>query len=39
ECRAPRSQDRSRRESYKQGPKEEEPALKALMAIDGIGWD
>nr|GEY80810.1 ribonuclease H-like domain-containing protein [Tanacetum cinerariifolium] len=39
ECRAPRSQDRGRRESYKQGPKEEEPAAKALMAIDGIGWD
>nr|GEY67813.1 hypothetical protein [Tanacetum cinerariifolium] len=36
---APRSQDRGKRESYKQGPKEEEPALKALMAIDGIGWD
>nr|GEX39442.1 hypothetical protein [Tanacetum cinerariifolium] len=27
------------RESYKQGPKEEEPAPKALMAIDGIGWN
>nr|GEY95379.1 ribonuclease H-like domain-containing protein [Tanacetum cinerariifolium] len=39
ECRAPRSQDRGKRESYKQGPKEEEPALKALMAIDDIGWD
>nr|GEV01629.1 hypothetical protein [Tanacetum cinerariifolium] len=39
ECRAPRSQDRGRRESYKQGSKEEEPAPKALMAIDGIGWD
>nr|GFB56517.1 hypothetical protein [Tanacetum cinerariifolium] len=26
ECRAPRSQDRGKRESYKQGPKEEEPA-------------
>nr|GEV41809.1 hypothetical protein [Tanacetum cinerariifolium] len=38
ECRAPRSQDRSRRESYKQGHKEEESALKALMAIDEIGW-
>nr|GEU80989.1 hypothetical protein [Tanacetum cinerariifolium] len=31
--------DRGKRESYKQGPKEEEPAPKALMAIDGIGWD
>nr|GEZ72629.1 putative ribonuclease H-like domain-containing protein [Tanacetum cinerariifolium] len=39
ECRAPKSQDRGKRESYKQGPKEEEPAPKALMAIDGIGWD
>nr|GEU98513.1 hypothetical protein [Tanacetum cinerariifolium] len=39
ECRAPRSQDRGRRESYKQGSKEEELAPKALMAIDGIGWD
>nr|GEX48387.1 hypothetical protein [Tanacetum cinerariifolium] len=39
ECRAPRSQDRGKRESYKQGPKVEEPAPKALMAIDGIGWD
>nr|GEU60791.1 hypothetical protein [Tanacetum cinerariifolium] len=39
ECRAPRSQDRGRRESYKQGSKEEEPAPKALMAIDGIRWD
>nr|GFC68510.1 hypothetical protein [Tanacetum cinerariifolium] len=37
ECRAPRSQDRGKRESYKQGPKVEEPAPKALMAIDGIG--
>nr|GEW73282.1 ribonuclease H-like domain-containing protein [Tanacetum cinerariifolium] len=36
ECRAPRSQDRGKRESYKQGPKVEEPAPKALMAIDGI---
>nr|GEW91827.1 hypothetical protein [Tanacetum cinerariifolium] len=39
ECRAPRSQDRGKRESYKQGPKVEEPAPKALMAIDGSGWD
>nr|GEX26709.1 hypothetical protein [Tanacetum cinerariifolium] len=39
ECRAPRSQDRGKRESYKQGPKDEEPAPKALMVIDGIGWD
>nr|GEU69574.1 hypothetical protein [Tanacetum cinerariifolium] len=39
ECKAPRSQYRGRRESFKQGPKEEEKAPKALMAIDGIGWD
>nr|GEZ61847.1 hypothetical protein [Tanacetum cinerariifolium] len=39
ECRAPRSQDRGKRESYRQGRKEEEQAPKALMAIDGIGWD
>nr|GEZ68516.1 ribonuclease H-like domain-containing protein [Tanacetum cinerariifolium] len=39
ECKAPRIQDRGKRESYKQGPKVEEPAPKALMAIDGIGWD
>nr|GEV59062.1 hypothetical protein [Tanacetum cinerariifolium] len=39
ECGAPRSQDRCKRESYKQGLKEEELAPKALMAIDGIGWD
>nr|GEV18335.1 hypothetical protein [Tanacetum cinerariifolium] len=39
ECRAPRSQDRGKRESYKQCPKEEEPTPKALMAIDGIGCD
>nr|GEX48905.1 hypothetical protein [Tanacetum cinerariifolium] len=39
ECRAPRSQDKGRRENYKQGSKEEEPAPKALIAIDGVGWD
>ncbi|GJU18713.1 ribonuclease H-like domain-containing protein [Tanacetum coccineum] len=37
--RAPRSQDRSRRESYKKEPKVEEPSHKAMMAIDGIRWD
>nr|GEU69458.1 uncharacterized mitochondrial protein AtMg00810-like [Tanacetum cinerariifolium] len=35
ECRAPRSQDRGRRDNYRQGSKVEEQALKALMAIDG----
>nr|GEV77448.1 hypothetical protein [Tanacetum cinerariifolium] len=39
ECRAPRSQNRGRRENYKQGSKVEESAPKALMAIDGVGWD
>nr|GEV99902.1 hypothetical protein [Tanacetum cinerariifolium] len=39
ECRALRSQDRGRRDNYRQGSKVEEQALKALMAIDGVGWD
>nr|GEV16035.1 hypothetical protein [Tanacetum cinerariifolium] len=39
ECRAPRSQDRGRRENCKHGSKVEELAPKALMAIDGVGWD
>nr|GEV66774.1 ribonuclease H-like domain-containing protein [Tanacetum cinerariifolium] len=39
ECRAPRSQDRGRRDNYRQGSKVEEQATKALMAIDGVGWD
>nr|GEX48941.1 putative ribonuclease H-like domain-containing protein [Tanacetum cinerariifolium] len=39
ECRAPRSQDRGRRDNYRQGSKVEEQTLKALMAIDGVGWD
>nr|GEV88499.1 hypothetical protein [Tanacetum cinerariifolium]GEV89628.1 hypothetical protein [Tanacetum cinerariifolium] len=37
ECRAPRSQDRGRRDNYRQGSKAEEQAPKALMAIDGVG--
>nr|GEZ31208.1 hypothetical protein [Tanacetum cinerariifolium] len=36
---APRSQDRGRRENFKQGSKVEESAPKALIAIDGVGWD
>nr|GFD55667.1 hypothetical protein [Tanacetum cinerariifolium] len=36
---APRSQDRGRRDNFKQGTKAEEQAPKALMAIDGVGWD
>nr|GEW71844.1 hypothetical protein [Tanacetum cinerariifolium] len=39
ECRAPRSQDRGRRDNYTQGSKVEEHTPKALMAIDGVGWD
>nr|GFB79973.1 ribonuclease H-like domain-containing protein [Tanacetum cinerariifolium] len=39
ECRAPRSQERGRKESYRQGSKAEEKNLKALMAIYGMGWD
>nr|GEV96050.1 hypothetical protein [Tanacetum cinerariifolium] len=38
ECRAPRSQDRGRRDNYRQGSKVEEQAPKVLMAIDGVGW-
>nr|GFB07003.1 hypothetical protein [Tanacetum cinerariifolium] len=36
ECRAPRSQERGRKESYRQGTEAEEKSLKALMAIDGV---
>nr|GEU92689.1 hypothetical protein [Tanacetum cinerariifolium] len=39
ECRAPRSQERGRKENYRQGSKTEEKTPKALMAIDGVGWD
>nr|GEX43379.1 hypothetical protein [Tanacetum cinerariifolium] len=39
ECRAPRSQERGRKENYRQGSKAEEKTSKALMAIDGVGWD
>nr|GFB78567.1 hypothetical protein [Tanacetum cinerariifolium] len=39
ECRAPKSQDRGRRENFKQGSKVEESAPKALMVIDGVEWD
>nr|GEY75183.1 putative reverse transcriptase domain-containing protein [Tanacetum cinerariifolium] len=37
--RVPRSQDRERRDNYRQGSKVEEQAPKALMAINGVGWD
>nr|GFC66983.1 hypothetical protein [Tanacetum cinerariifolium] len=39
ECRAPRSQERGKKESYRQWSKSEENSSKALMAIDGMGWD
>nr|GEU29136.1 hypothetical protein [Tanacetum cinerariifolium] len=39
ECKAPRSQDRGRRDNFRQGSKAKEQAPKALMAIDGVGWD
>nr|GEY50584.1 hypothetical protein [Tanacetum cinerariifolium] len=39
ECRAPRSQDRGRRDNYRQGSKVKEHATKVLMAINGVGWD
>nr|GEZ15947.1 retrotransposon protein, putative, unclassified [Tanacetum cinerariifolium] len=39
ECRAPRSQERRRKESYRQGSKTEEKTPKELMAIDRVGWD
>nr|GEU49331.1 hypothetical protein [Tanacetum cinerariifolium] len=38
-CRAPRSQNKGRRDNYRQRSKVEEQAPKALMAIDGVGWD
>ncbi|GKB59526.1 ribonuclease H-like domain-containing protein, partial [Tanacetum coccineum] len=31
--------DRGKKESYNKDPKVEEPAPKAMIAIDGIGWD
>nr|GEW91681.1 hypothetical protein [Tanacetum cinerariifolium] len=37
--RAPRSQDRGRRDNYRQRSKVEEHAPKALMSIDGVRWD
>nr|GFA02083.1 hypothetical protein [Tanacetum cinerariifolium] len=39
ECRAPRSQDRGRRDNFRHGSKAKEHAPKALMAIDRVGWD
>nr|GFA33842.1 hypothetical protein [Tanacetum cinerariifolium] len=39
ECRAPRSQERGRKDNYRQGSKAEEKTPNALMEIDGVGWD
>nr|GFB44204.1 hypothetical protein [Tanacetum cinerariifolium] len=39
ECRAPRCQERGKKESYRQGSKAKEKSSKALMAIDEVGWD
>nr|GEW38460.1 putative ribonuclease H-like domain-containing protein [Tanacetum cinerariifolium] len=39
ECRALKSQDRERRDNYRQGSKAKDQAPKALMAIDGVGWN
>nr|GEX01401.1 synaptobrevin, longin-like domain protein [Tanacetum cinerariifolium] len=39
DIKVPRSQDRGRRENFKQGSKVEESAPKALMAIDRVRWD
>nr|GFA67517.1 hypothetical protein [Tanacetum cinerariifolium] len=39
ECMAPRSQDKGRRDNFRQGSKAEKQAPKALMAIDRVGWD
>nr|GEV47809.1 ribonuclease H-like domain-containing protein [Tanacetum cinerariifolium] len=39
ECREPKSQEKGRKESYRQGSKAKEKSSKALMAIDEVGWD
>nr|GFC27468.1 hypothetical protein [Tanacetum cinerariifolium] len=39
ECRALKSQDRRRRDNYRQGSKVEKQTPKALMAIDRVGWN
>nr|GFA38218.1 hypothetical protein [Tanacetum cinerariifolium] len=38
DCRAPKSQERGRKENYRQASKAEEKTPKALMAIDEVGW-
>nr|GEZ42091.1 ribonuclease H-like domain-containing protein [Tanacetum cinerariifolium] len=39
ECRAPKNQEKGNRDTYRQGSKAKEQTPKALMAIDGVGWD
>nr|GEV70135.1 hypothetical protein [Tanacetum cinerariifolium] len=39
ECRAPKSQERGRKDNYRQESKVDEQTPKELMAIDGVGWD
>nr|GEX74118.1 ribonuclease H-like domain-containing protein [Tanacetum cinerariifolium] len=39
DCRAPKNQDRGRRDNYRQESKVEEKSPKALMVIDGVKWD
>nr|GFA99236.1 putative ribonuclease H-like domain-containing protein [Tanacetum cinerariifolium] len=39
ECRAPRNQERGRKDTNRQESKAEEQTPKALMAIDEVGWD
>ncbi|GJW98724.1 hypothetical protein Tco_0180532 [Tanacetum coccineum] len=39
DIKSPRSQDRGKKEIYKKDPRVEKPAPKAIIAIDGIGWD
>nr|GFA02130.1 hypothetical protein [Tanacetum cinerariifolium] len=39
ECRAPRGQERGKKDNYRQGSKTEENTPKALMAIDKVRWD
>nr|GEU64723.1 hypothetical protein [Tanacetum cinerariifolium] len=39
ECRAPKNQERGRRDTYRQGSKAKEQTPKALMAIDGVGYN
>nr|GEW01322.1 hypothetical protein [Tanacetum cinerariifolium] len=37
--KVPRSQERGRKDNYRQGSKAKEKTPKALMTIDGVGWN